>query len=237
MSFYSVLNILSVIFNPAFLGNYAVTTMAVTIMFQKYRTALFWLPTALTMIIMSETGYTKFLDLIEEANASQFHTLTVKYNFQTGYVDMLDQYMKESLQTWIYDYAIQLNRLGTFLQICAVLGMSGYIVNYAPYNLWLYKRQRWDKFVRYYIVNALFTSCLGLLYMGLGLYRAYTLPEYTLFCSEILIILPLIFIVATQLSVLWIKVNRANMIDHYLSMSDESSQTSDDSFAYVGKEY
>jgi hypothetical protein len=150
-SIYSILQLLAVVFNPAFIGNYAVTVMAFMIAFSKFRMALQWLPIALLFIFMGDKSYRTFEKLVEEHNMTDAHTLAVKYNFHHGYIKMMTSYMSKSFDNfWIYDYAHIINRLIPLVQVIAVVYMAVYIIQTSPYNQWLLKRRRWDRFINNY---------------------------------------------------------------------------------------
>lgn len=160
-SIYSILQLLAVVFNPAFIGNYAITVMAFMIAFSKFRMALQWLPIALWFIFMGDNSYRTFEKLIDSHNLTDAHTLAVKYNFHYGYIEMLESYMKESFDNfWIYDYARIINRIVPLIQVITVVYMTVYIIQTPPYNQWLLKRRRWDRFVAYYWSIHSSSACL-----------------------------------------------------------------------------
>ncbi len=230
-SVYSVLQLLAVAFNPAFMGNYAVTVMAFMIAFSKYRMALMWLPIAITLIAISSVNYYSFELQIAQLNITDAHTLAVKYNFHPGYIEMMESYMMESFDNfWLYDYAHVINRVIPVVQIAAVLYMASYIIHTAPYNTWLLKRRRWDRFITAYLTGPktfighftdvwyLFTAFYIIMFKE----GAYTdLFTRDSFSWNMIFTKLFIGVTAYVLSIDWIKYHRGVMIERYLSDADE----------------
>lgn len=226
MTLYSVLQLLAVAFNPAFMSNYAVTVMAVMIAFSKYRMALNWLPIAMTLICISSLNYYDFEQRIAQLNLTNAHILAVKYNFHPVYIEMMESFDN----FWLYDYAHAINRIIPVVQIAAVFYMASYIINTAPYNTWLLKRRRWDRFISSYLAvpktfSGNFTNFRFLLlafYVITFKDGAYTdlftqvsFPWNSFFTKLV------IGVTSYVLSIDWIKYHRGVMIDHYLNDADE----------------
>lgn len=151
-SLYSIIQLLVVVFNPTFKGNYAVTVMAFMIGFGKFRMALYWMPIAIWLVFMSDNSYRTFEKLVKEHNISDLHTLAVKYNFHHGYIDMMKSYMKESFDNfWLYDYAHIINRIVPVIHVIAIVYMAVYIIRTSPYNKWLLEHRRWNRFITNYL--------------------------------------------------------------------------------------
>jgi hypothetical protein len=220
MALYSVLQLLAVAFNPAFMGNYAVTVMAFMIAFSKYRMALMWLPIAITLICISSVNYYNFELQIAQLNITDAHTLAVKYNFHPRYIEMMESFNN----FWLYDYAHVINRIVLVVHIAVVLYMAAYIIHTAPYNSWLLKRRRWDRFISTYIngpttFSRHFTSsgflCLAF-YIIMFKEGAYTdlftrdSFSWNMFFSKLFI-----GVTAFVLSIDWIKYHRGVMIERY----------------------
>lgn len=232
MTLYSVLQLLAVVFSPAFMGNYAVTVMAVMIAASKYRMALNWLHIAMTYIGISSVRYYEFEQQIALHNLTDSHTLAVKYNFHPVYIEMMESYMMESFDNfWLYDYAHAINCVIPVVQIAAVLYMAAYIINNAPYNTWLLKRRRWDRFISAYLTgpNTIINFITSPVFLCVAYYviafevGAYTnqlksesFPWYVFFTKLV------IGITSYVLSIDWIRYHRGVMIERYLSCDDES---------------
>ncbi len=225
-SVYSVLELLAVAFNPAFMSNYAVSVMAFMIAFSKYRMALNWLPIAITFIEISSVRYYEFEQLVAQHNLTDVHTLAVKYNFHPGYFEMLESFDN----SWLYDYAHAINCIIPVLQVTAVFYMAAYIINTAPYNTWLLKRRRWDRFISSYLtgpntITEHFTNpgflCIVfyVVVFEVGAYTDLFTPDaspWNSFFTKLFV-----GITSYILSIDWIRYHRGVMIERYLSDSAE----------------
>jgi hypothetical protein len=226
-SVYSILQLLAVAFNPAFISNYAVTVMAIMIAFSKYRMALQWMPIAFTLIIIGEYSNTNFADIVEARGVQDEHTLAVKYNFHEYYINHLTSYMKAGNafdNFWIYDYADIINKFMPIVHISIVLFMSAYIIDTAPYNQWLTKSHRWDRFIEnypgscsIYNRNYIILSYLGGGYLSVFAKHVYVIPNETLFTWSMALYVFPVFVLSYGLSITWIKLCRSHMIERYLS--------------------
>ncbi len=210
------------VFNPAFMSNYAVTVMAGMIAASKYRMALKWLPFAMTLIGISSVRYYEFEQQIAQHNLTDSHTLAVKYNFHPGYIEML----KPFENTWLYDYAHAINCIIPVLQITAVLYMASYIIHTAPYNTWLLKRRRWDRFISAYLTGPktfighftdvwyLFTAFYIIMFKEGAYTDIFTRDSFSWnsFFTKLFI-----SFASYVLSIDWIRYHRGVMIERYLS--------------------
>lgn len=228
-SIYSILQLLAVVFNPAFIGNYAITVMAFMIAFSKFRMALEWLPIALWFIFIGDNSYRTFEKLIDSHNLTDAHTLAVKYNFHPGYIEMLDSYMKESFDNfWIYDYAHIINRIIPLIQVIVVVYMAVYIIQTPPYNQWLLKRRRWDRFIanywringsNAYIIIHILASFYHFVFNNSAYVNLYDFDQYITYTFSINNILyEILNIMGAYLaSITIIHYSRENAIQRYLS--------------------